>query len=806
MFSYQVRSLLWITGIVSLYGIASFAIWYLGPLLGLNIYLEVILIALLLLTLPFAILINYLIRRRGRRAAAVTADASQASSVQGSTTPKRVYDELARGAEEAVQWLRSTRLGGAKSKEAVYGLPWFVVSGASASGKTSLLLGSGLDFHGLPSQRRAELKIVRPTTHCEWRITNAAVLLDTSGRYQTEGPAREEWIALAELIKRYRGTRPIDGVLVTVDAQRILRSSETEIEQQAKTLRARLDEVTRLVGIRFPVYLLFTHLDLLPGFREFFSEYKNRLDSDVWGATIPLDKAVNGHALFDVEFDQLSESLSRKRLLRLRAAAPPDRQLRIFDFPLRFAEARAKLGLLVSALFRPNPFSESPLFRGFYFTANVTEGESNAPLVGSSNEVVERSAQAVGHSYFSNRFFNEVLLHDKDLATSFLALQRRPPKLRNFVLAGAMLIVLLLLVGSLVSFLQNRALIADVVERGSRVDEIRRADFGKDPTKKDAAAARVEVEAVDSLRESLARLDDYDRNSPPLLLRFGLYSGNNINDSVRTIYFDSISQRFFNPTVTGVEHDLEEFLNGVAPRDTNTNPDAAALSDEDVLGRNYDLLKAYLMLADPQKVEPTFLANQLQSYWRKSSPPDMETVSLQQLDFYAKQAARDDAPHIRVNDKLVSDVRRKLTAYPPVNRFYKRLITDINAKTAPISLDSILEGRGRGVMTGTYTVPGSFTIDGYRNYIKAAIASASEEISKDDWVMGTTAGAGQTQATDISKLQGMYLREYTDQWRKFERSISVQQFRTKDDAVEALKVLSSPSRFPSPLSSLCFCA
>jgi len=88
-------------------------------------------------------------------------------------------------------------------------------------------------------------------------------------------------------------------------------------------------------------------------------------------------------------------------------------------------------------------------------------------------------------------------------------------------------------------------------------------------------------------------------------------------------------------------------------------------------------------------------------------------------------------------------------------------------------------------------VPGSFTIEGYRTYVKAAIDTAGEEISKDDWVMGTAASGTQTQSTDISKLQGMYLREYTDQWRRFERGISVQQFKSKDDAVESLKALSS---------------
>src|SRR5438128_7356899 len=51
--------------------------------------------------------------------------------------------------------------------------------------------------------------------------------------------------------------------------------------------------------------------------------------------------------------------------------------------------------------------------------------------------------------------------------------------------------------------------------------------------------------------------------------------------------------------------------------------------------------------------------------------------------------------------------------------------------------------------------------------------------------------SNQAQASDISKLQTMYLNEYTDHWRKFLRGISVQPFKTKDDAVEALKTLSA---------------
>src|ERR1051326_6134375 len=786
----QLKSVLGISALVSFYGIASLAVVFLGPSIGLTYVWEIIIIALLLLTWPFAILINHWRKRRAAKreaAQAVVPDAAAApaAAAKSGGAPKRIHEELARGAEEAVQWLRSTKLSGAKSNDALYALPWYIVAVPSSSGKTSLVLSSGLDFHALPSQRRAEMKIVRPTHHCDWRVTDSAVLLDTAGRYQGDGPARDEWLALTETIKKHRNYRPLDGFLVAVNAGRILQSSETEIEQQAKTLRARLDETMKLARGRFPVYLVFTNMDALSGFEEFFKDRKD--SAQVWGATIPLNKSANAHAMFDLEFDQLYESLVRRRLLRLGVPVSSGTQLKIFDFPVRFSETRTKLGLFTSALFRPNPFSESPLLRGFYFTANLIAGAAPAPASGDGGD---RAPQAVGTGFFTDRFFKEVVLRDKDLAASFQASQKKPPRIGAILLTLGLVVLFLLLFGSAVSFAANRKLVAEATDRGVRMDEITRADFGKDVLQKDPTAARVEIETLDALREQLSVLDA----GPPIYMRFGLYSGNDIAPSLRTIFFEAVEERFKKPTVAALETDLRNFAadHPTAINTSSPGSESAAPSEEDILGRHYDLLKAYLMLSDASRVEPTFLANTLGDYWKRTAPADTETLSIQDLNFYAHQLVRDDAPHIRVDDRLVADARRKLTAYPPVNRFYKRLVTEINAKTTPISLDTVLEGRGRGVLVGTYTVPGSYTIDGYRNYMKSSNENAGEEISKDDWVMGAAATASnQAQAADISKLQTMYLNDYTDQWRKFVRGISVQQFKRKDDAVEALKALSA---------------
>ena len=787
----QIKSALGVSALVSFYGIAGLLVYFLGQSLGVGLAWQVAIIGLILLTWPFAIVIGRIRARRARKQENVEAEGAPSGGSKAGVPPKRVSDELSRGAEEAVEWLRSSLVGGTNSKRSVYALPWFVVSGPPASGKTSLLLASGLNFHALPSQRASDFKIVRPNRHCDWRMSDSGVFIDTPGRYQSEGPARDEWMALLDMLRKYRSDRPLDGFLIVCDIKVILTSNEADIEQMARTLRARLDELINSARTRFPVYLLFTHIDAISGFRDFFSGAGEKATYEVFGTTIPLEKSPSAHALFDVEFNHLYRSLSQRRLLLLQGPRSAKARLNVFDFPWRFRDIQSKLGLFISMMFRPNPFSETPLLRGFYFTGNVSN-EHKPQLRAVSAEV--EVAKPVGRGYFTDRFFREVLFRDENLAASFQALRKRPSRRNFYLLAAGVVALLALAAGATISYIGNAQLLLEATERGTQVEKIRRADLGKDVTKKDIAAARDEIEAVEKLRETLANLDDFDRNSPPLRLRFGLYLGNSIQGPLRTIYFDSISQRYVKSAGAGLEQDLRDFAEGV--RVVGTSSDGAVASgttvsqnqnEEDVLGHNYDLLKAYKMLSDRSRVDPTFLAAQLESYWRKTSPDEKRDESLQQLQFFASQAAGEDAPQYPVDTKLIENVQQKLTAYPAYKRYYKQLISEVNNKTSSVSVSNSDE------IVGTYSVPGSFTIDGYRNYMKAVFESKAEEINKDDWVLGSATLRSADNEQNMAELKRIYWDQYSDHWRKFLKSIRVRPFDSAASAAASLRELSANS-------------
>src|SRR5438128_7623050 len=99
----QIKSVLGISALVSFYGIASLLVVFLGPSIGLTYVWEIVIIALLLLTWPFVILINYWRKRRAAKREAAQAAVPEGGSAQnpaakGGGAPKRIHEEMARGA------------------------------------------------------------------------------------------------------------------------------------------------------------------------------------------------------------------------------------------------------------------------------------------------------------------------------------------------------------------------------------------------------------------------------------------------------------------------------------------------------------------------------------------------------------------------------------------------------------------------------------------------------------------------------------------------------------------------------------
>ncbi len=247
----------------------------------------------------------------------------------------------------------------------------------------------------------------------------------------------------------------------------------------------------------------------------------------------------------------------------------------------------------------------------------------------------------------------------------------------------------------------------------------------------------------------------------------------------------------------------------------NASDKNAPQAEIDVLDKNFDLFRAYLMLSKEQvnpslpelgtyrtHAESTTLFETLKPYISKESkiPEALVSSANQQLEFYFQQIKRDDFPSIKLDANLVDASRKKLQAYPAWAQYYKRVTADISKKVPQVTADTILAGKGggQGVFSATYTVPGAFTIDGYKKYMIEAIDKASQELNKDDWVMGGNSAKGQVDPQAVKNIEDKYFKDYISHWKKLIASANVPQYKELPDVKNAFQIFSDVN---SPLKT-----
>ncbi|EDT41155.1 ImcF domain protein [Burkholderia ambifaria MEX-5] len=462
------------------------------------------------------------------------------SSEAGSTTPNddaigtskdRLPPALA-----PLQWehrframLHTLRKGGPTwrfGRHSLYRLPWYVLLGDDASGKTALMRESGLKFwHDDILPVRDERKEA-----CRWWLASEAVLLEPAGAISLSNergePYRAHWDDLLRRVKRARRRCPLNGVIVTVDASLLLAGGEAQRTAFAHALRARIEAMHTALGIRVPVYVVVTHCDRLTGFREFFDDLAGEERSQVWGMTfddIDASRIDATLATFPEEFDSLARRLHARVVDRLQTRFDVEGRAEIYGFPGQFDALRVPLNQLLVDAFGASPYAHNALLRGVYFTSATQDGVTHtrsASALGAalratmpSNSTTSRG----GHGYFIDRLLRDVVFRESGLARTRFRPEARRVTLDRATIAAVTCLAIALCSAMAISYSRNRAFLvqagqasealAKFTQRGVAVDE-----------------PRSMLALLDAARD-LAVGHGASEASVPWLSRVGLYQG-----------------------------------------------------------------------------------------------------------------------------------------------------------------------------------------------------------------------------------------------------------------------------------------
>lgn len=746
---------------------------------------------------------------------------------QGDAAQKRAgaaagaeIETLKQRMQEAVKTIKTSKLGQMSGSEALYELPWYITIGNPAAGKSTAIVNSGLKFP-FDDGGDAIIKGIGGTRNCDWFFTTEGILLDTAGRYSVHEEDREEWLGFLGLLKKHRPRAPINGILVTVSIGELMGNSPAFAINLAKSLRQRVQELTEKLEVFAPVYVLFTKVDLIPGFHDFFLDLDWNERDRVWGATIPYDQASGNEliSLFDRHFDELYEGLRAMSVAQLSRVQGENTPPGLLTFPSEFVAIKPALQAFIATLFEDNPFQFKPVFRGFYITSAIQSADIK-PI--SSDRVLRKFSlsgggaapvrTALNHGYFLKELFSKVVFPDRNLVRQHTT--RAKTRVRQFAVLGALCFLGLALGGWSWSYLNNRSLLANVeqdVAKAVRVQE-GRIDL------------QSRLEALEIIQDRLSQLERFNEEHP-LSIGLGLYQGELMADKLRSEYFAGVSSLMLTP----VKENLEAFLNEVNAHGDRLKPQAeeanATASGKPAAPRpykdatpsdvedGYNALKTYLMLSSHEHLDVGHLSDQMTRFWRGWLEANRGTMSREQmirsagriLSFHLEQANHPDWPVIGNNLALVDEVRDKLRhvvrGMPAAERVYAEIKARASTRFAPLTVASIVGPDNAALMAGSHVVSGTFTVEAWRDYVQAAIKDAATSEQKNaDWVLQTSTKDDLTLEGSPEQIQksliAMYKKDYAEEWKRFVLGISVASFETFPEAVAAMNRLGDAPTSP----------
>lgn len=716
-----------------------------------------------------------------KRNAALAADLA---SQQGEDRVRGEQFELQKRFAEAVQVLK-TRGSGRKS---LYQLPWYTIVGPPGSGKSTLLQNSGLDFPLAEKFGIHAVQGVGGTRSCDWWFTSDAVFLDTAGRFTTQDSDRNvdqaAWKEFLGLLVKYRPRQPLNGAIVAVSASDIMTLDDTRLAELAATVRNRIEEMQQHTNSRIPVYMVFTKMDLVSGFIEFFEDLDRDERAQVWGVSFDAEESFDGKAIdrFESEFELLTQQVRQKWLQRVHTETDERRRNAIFAFPSEFNTLKSQLQRFTERALKGSAYGDLIMLRGVYFTSGTQEGTPVDRMLGALSRRfgIDASAAQKSHSavrtFFVERLLNAVLIPESGIA----ALAPASIKRRRLVQAGIYLggavctLLILLLLG--ISYQKNSSYLQRVSTEIAGLDEVR-------------ARARNLRDVSEQLNRlhTIVETAKNPEQGRPISMRLGLLQVPATLDAAESAYRRALSSQL-----------LPIFAEHLRERILATSAEPGAL---------YEYLRAYLMLAQPEHLDKNFLSAIGEIEWRRIVRGERQMRQQLTEHFSRLVNAEQDFPPIIANERLLRTARQTLVRASLPQLAYARLQgnygdqnwPDLNlAESLGLSASDMFV-RKSGLELDQEPLAALYTQPVFRSVVDQGAGQVVASLLMDSWVLGDQEKRLPSEDYLTEQLIKLYERDYIAQWNVLIDDISLRPTRSLSELQDQLYLLTSSA---SPLRAL----
>lgn len=350
---------------------------------------------------------------------------------------------------------------------------------------------------------------------------------------------------------------------------------------------------------------------------------------------------------------------------------------------------------------------------------------------------------------------------------------------------GLMALMVVWAVGSGVSFAVNRHHIVSAAEQAQQLV-------------RHPAATDAQLIALQSLRNEIGRLQGWEQEGAPWYQGFGLNHHPQLLKALLP-WYGTASHRLIRDAAAKSLHDRLSQLVNLPPN----SPQRAQLAKA-----GYNQLKAYLMMAGPQKMDAevwTQVMNTVAPTRQGISPAIWSRLAPDLWHFYASNLAMQPGWSIPVDIALVAEARQVLLEQigqrNAESTLYENMLASVRRHYADMTLDDMTNNTdARRLFSTREVVPGMFTRQAWSGGIQAAIddvvAARRDEI---DWVLSEHR---QSVSADISpqalkkRLTERYFADFAGAWLDFLNSLTWAQTESLTDVIDQLTLMSDVRQSP----------
>jgi type VI secretion system protein ImpL len=704
-----------------------------------------------------------------------------------------------------------------KAPEGLGNLPLFFVLGEQESAKTSNIVNSGLDPELLAGQVFEDRDIVATQPANIW--FSRGIIFAEAGGALLSNP--DQWKTLIRRLRPSR-VRSVFGrkanapraALVCVDGETFLRTgAHNSLDLLVRKLRDRLCEISSILGISFPVYVLFTRMDRFPFFAEFVRNFSSEEAAQPMGAVLPAGPISGTYAeeqtrRIQTGFDDLFYYLAGSRPEQLIREHDFDRLPCIYEFPREFRKVRSMLTRFLVELCKPRELHDSPFLRGFYFSgireivetdlapaapvqsrqaeryANVASGATGAFAAADfdqpgaalpSKGSIPVSGRRIPQWVFLKTLFAEIFPQDRaamkaSVASSKTALAQRA------LLVAAGLLCFFWLTAMIVSFMGNKS-IERRIETASK-------NYRNEPAT-GATLPLDQLKQMDTLRSVLEDLRGYADSNSPLRLHWGLYTAERLYPPARRLYFQRLfGPPLFYPTQTAL-------LNRLRQLPASPGPD-------DQFSPGYETLKAYLITTSHHdKSTHEWLSPVLLRTWSQGRDgSERSQLAGRQFDFYSDELRLENPYTPAEETGTVKHARDYLNGFNQLDRVYRLKLDQAAAGHASINFNALFPQNAIG---DKHVVKAEYTKAGW-TAMQDAIRKGG--ITGEDWVLWDNFSGGKNedklanQAQLQQQLRERYQTDYIREWYNFVQDAYVAGYSNLSDAAQKLSKTAAGNQSP----------